>query len=138
MTYRRVELKKNRISMFNLMHLRSSDLLKNDILRTYLQYFYYIREINKNILYFRFVPLKYTANLWKYISPPTSHICSLIAYHPCIASNPLSNRFYMPNPGVFLGSRKEFMLSQKKDYADGVIGGYVNDAIANIQRRYFK
>ena len=44
----------------------------------------------------------------------------------------------MVNPGSFQGSRKEFLLAQKAAYAEAVIGGYVADALADIQRRYFK
>ena len=44
----------------------------------------------------------------------------------------------MVNPGAFRGSRKEFLLSQKAVYAEAVIGGYVADALADIQRKYFK
>ena len=44
----------------------------------------------------------------------------------------------MVNPGAFQGSRKAFLLSQKADYKDGVVGGYAADALAKIQRRYFK
>ncbi|PPQ76893.1 hypothetical protein CVT26_000663 [Gymnopilus dilepis] len=44
----------------------------------------------------------------------------------------------MVNPGAFRGSRKDFLISQKAEYAEAVIGGYVADALANIQRRYFK
>jgi len=44
----------------------------------------------------------------------------------------------MVNPGAFQGSRKEFLLSQKAKYKDGVVGGYAADALADIQRRYLK
>lgn len=44
----------------------------------------------------------------------------------------------MVNPGAFQGSRKEFLLSQKADYKDGVVGGYAADVLAKIQRRYLK
>ncbi|KAJ3490120.1 hypothetical protein NLJ89_g11466 [Agrocybe chaxingu] len=44
----------------------------------------------------------------------------------------------MVNPGAFKGSRKEFLLSAKEEYSAGVDGGYAADALANIQRRYFK
>ena len=44
----------------------------------------------------------------------------------------------MVNPGAFQGSRKAFLLSQKADYRDGVVGGYAADALAKIQRKYFK
>jgi len=44
----------------------------------------------------------------------------------------------MVNPGAFQGSRKDFLLSQKACYMAGVVGGYAADALADIQRRYFK
>jgi hypothetical protein len=44
----------------------------------------------------------------------------------------------MVNPGTFLGQRKVFMLGEKLAYSEGVKGGYVADALAIIQRRYFK
>ncbi|PPQ77494.1 hypothetical protein CVT26_006140 [Gymnopilus dilepis] len=44
----------------------------------------------------------------------------------------------MVNPGAFRGSRKEFLISQKAAYAEAVVGGYVADALADIQRKYFK
>jgi hypothetical protein len=44
----------------------------------------------------------------------------------------------MVNPGAFQGSRKEFLLSQKPAYKAGVTGGYAADALAEIQRKYFK
>ena len=44
----------------------------------------------------------------------------------------------MVNPGAFQGSRREFLLSQKAAYKAGVIGGYAADALAEIQRKYFK
>jgi len=44
----------------------------------------------------------------------------------------------MVNPGAFQGSRREFLLSQKPAYKAGVIGGYAADALAEIQRKYFK
>ncbi|KAJ3494137.1 hypothetical protein NLJ89_g10871 [Agrocybe chaxingu] len=44
----------------------------------------------------------------------------------------------MVNPGAFKGMRKQFLLSEKHTYALGVEGGYAADALANIQRRYFK
>lgn len=44
----------------------------------------------------------------------------------------------MVNPGAFQGSRKAFLVSQKADYKDGVVGGYAADALAKIQRKYFK
>ena len=42
------------------------------------------------------------------------------------------------NPGAFQGSRKEFMVAQKTAYKAGVVGGYAADALAEIQRKYFK
>lgn len=44
----------------------------------------------------------------------------------------------MVNPGAFGGSRKAFLVSQKPDYSAGVMGGYAADALALIQRKYFK
>lgn len=44
----------------------------------------------------------------------------------------------MVNPGAFRGVRKDFLMSEKAAYAAGVEGGYAKDAVANIQRRYFK
>jgi len=44
----------------------------------------------------------------------------------------------MVNPGAFQGSRKEFLLGEKAAYSAGVAGGYAADALALIQRRYFK
>ncbi|KAJ3492554.1 hypothetical protein NLJ89_g11211 [Agrocybe chaxingu] len=44
----------------------------------------------------------------------------------------------MVNPGSFRGLRKEFLQGEKKAYADAVAGGYAKDAIAIIQRRFFK
>lgn len=44
----------------------------------------------------------------------------------------------MVNPGAFQGTRRDFLLSQKTGYMAGVVGGYAADALADIQRRYFK
>ena len=44
----------------------------------------------------------------------------------------------MVNPGVFQGSRKEFLLGERASYSAAVAGGYAVDALALIQRRYFK
>jgi len=44
----------------------------------------------------------------------------------------------MVNPGAFQGSRKEFLLGERPSYSAGVAGGYAADALALIQRRYFK
>ena len=44
----------------------------------------------------------------------------------------------MVHPGAFQGSRKEFLIGEKSKYRDAVAGGFVKDAIADIQRRYFK
>ena len=44
----------------------------------------------------------------------------------------------MVNPGAFQGSRKTFLQSQKADYQAGVVGSYAADALAQIQRKYFK
>jgi hypothetical protein len=44
----------------------------------------------------------------------------------------------MVHPGAFQGSRKEFLLGERSKYRAAVTGGFVKDAIADIQRRYFK
>ncbi|KAJ3492411.1 hypothetical protein NLJ89_g11248 [Agrocybe chaxingu] len=44
----------------------------------------------------------------------------------------------MVNPGAFSGLCKEFLMGKKASYYAGVAGGYVQDALATIQRRYFK
>ena len=44
----------------------------------------------------------------------------------------------MVNPGTFRGLRKEFLQGEKATYDEAVTGGYAADALANIQRRYFK
>jgi len=44
----------------------------------------------------------------------------------------------MVNPGAFHGSRKEFLLGERPAYSIAVEGGYAADALALIQRRYFK
>ncbi|PPR07590.1 hypothetical protein CVT26_002260 [Gymnopilus dilepis] len=44
----------------------------------------------------------------------------------------------MVNPGAFRGSHKEFLMSQKPAYAEAVMGGYTADALADIQRKFFK
>ncbi|KAF8157506.1 hypothetical protein BJ912DRAFT_866974 [Pholiota molesta] len=44
----------------------------------------------------------------------------------------------MVNPGAFCGSRKEFLMSEKAAYSAGVTGGYAAEALALIQRHYFK
>ncbi|KAF8200837.1 hypothetical protein BJ912DRAFT_843931 [Pholiota molesta] len=44
----------------------------------------------------------------------------------------------MVNPGAFQGSRKDFLASQKTAYNAGVVGGYAADALAQIQRVFFK
>ncbi|KAF9472820.1 hypothetical protein BDN70DRAFT_937902 [Pholiota conissans] len=44
----------------------------------------------------------------------------------------------MVNPGAFRGARKEFLMQEKAAYSAGVAGGYAADALAQIQRRYFK
>lgn len=48
------------------------------------------------------------------------------------------NTLNMVNPGVFVGSRKIFLESQKDIYAAAVAGNHVIDTVADIQRRYFK
>ncbi|KAF8958798.1 hypothetical protein BDZ97DRAFT_1596211, partial [Flammula alnicola] len=44
----------------------------------------------------------------------------------------------MVNPGAFRGSRKEFLMNEKVNYSPGVAGGYAAEALAIIQRHYFK
>lgn len=44
----------------------------------------------------------------------------------------------MPNPGTFLGLRKKFVEAQSAAYAAAVESGQINDALADIQRWYFK
>ncbi len=44
----------------------------------------------------------------------------------------------MVNPGSFRGARKDFLLGEKPPYKAAVSGGYARDALATIQRRYFK
>lgn len=44
----------------------------------------------------------------------------------------------MVNPGTFVGRRKEFLDAQQDVYAAAVKGGHIADAVADIQRRYFK
>src|SRR4051812_32598181 len=44
----------------------------------------------------------------------------------------------MGNPGIFLGSRKDFFMGEKLAYSASVKGGYVKDALALIDRKYFK
>ena len=44
----------------------------------------------------------------------------------------------MVNPGAFLGQRKVFMMGEKPAYSEGVEGGFAANALAIIQRRYFK
>ena len=44
----------------------------------------------------------------------------------------------MVHSGAFNGSRKEFLIGEKSKYHAAVAGGFVKDAIADIQRRYFK
>ncbi|KAH9476587.1 hypothetical protein JR316_0010499 [Psilocybe cubensis] len=44
----------------------------------------------------------------------------------------------MPNPGIFKGACKEFLLAQKGIYADAVKNGHVAETLMAIQRRYFK
>ena len=44
----------------------------------------------------------------------------------------------MVNPSAFRGSRKEFLMGEKAAYSAGMAGGYGADALALIQRRYFK
>ena len=44
----------------------------------------------------------------------------------------------MVNPGAFRGSRKDFLMGEKAAYSAAMAGGYGADALALIQRRYFK
>ena len=44
----------------------------------------------------------------------------------------------MVNPGGFTGLRRKFLDAQQELYAAAVKGKHVADAVANIQRRYFK
>jgi hypothetical protein len=44
----------------------------------------------------------------------------------------------MVNPGSFQGARKEFLFGEKPAYQAAVSGGYARDALAIIQRRFFK
>ena len=44
----------------------------------------------------------------------------------------------MVNSSAFQGTHRDFLLSQKARYVAGVVGGYTTDALAGIQRRYFK
>ena len=44
----------------------------------------------------------------------------------------------MVNPGAFVGLQRDFMLGEKLAYSEGVKGGFAADALAIIQRRYFK
>ena len=44
----------------------------------------------------------------------------------------------MVNPGAFQGSRRDFLVGERASYSTGVTGGYAADALALIQRRYFK
>jgi hypothetical protein len=44
----------------------------------------------------------------------------------------------MVNPGAFRGSRKDFLVSKKEEYRAAVQAGFAADALATIQRQYFK
>ena len=44
----------------------------------------------------------------------------------------------MVNPGIFRGTRLDFLMSEKASYKAGVDGGYAADALAKIQSRYFR
>ncbi|KJA12838.1 hypothetical protein HYPSUDRAFT_119402, partial [Hypholoma sublateritium FD-334 SS-4] len=44
----------------------------------------------------------------------------------------------MVNPGTFKGLRLKFLNDQQALYASAVDGKHINDAVADIQRRYFK
>ena len=44
----------------------------------------------------------------------------------------------MVHPGAFKGLRKDFLMGEKADFAAAIEGGYTRDALAHIQRRFFK
>lgn len=44
----------------------------------------------------------------------------------------------MVNPGAFQGARRDFLLTQKPEYATSVIMNMTADCIVDIQRRFFK
>lgn len=44
----------------------------------------------------------------------------------------------MVNPGAFRGARRQFLLTQKPEYATAVVMNMTADCIADIQRRFFK
>ncbi|KDR76072.1 hypothetical protein GALMADRAFT_139832 [Galerina marginata CBS 339.88] len=44
----------------------------------------------------------------------------------------------MVNPGAFRGSRKDFLMGEKEEYAQGVADGCAGEVVALIHRRYFK
>jgi len=44
----------------------------------------------------------------------------------------------MVNPGIFHGGRLAFLTAEKQKYANAVDDNCVNDAVADIQRRFFK
>ena len=44
----------------------------------------------------------------------------------------------MVNPGAFRGSRKDFLMTKKEEYKAAVQAGFAADALATIQRQYFK
>ncbi|PPQ98301.1 hypothetical protein CVT26_013496 [Gymnopilus dilepis] len=44
----------------------------------------------------------------------------------------------MVNPGAFKGARKAFLMGEKETYSRAVDDGYVAEAVAQIQRRFFK
>jgi len=44
----------------------------------------------------------------------------------------------MVNPGAFQGLRTDFLLGERASYSTAVCEGYAADALASIQRRYFK
>jgi len=44
----------------------------------------------------------------------------------------------MVNPGIFRGSRFQFLIGEKAAYKAGVDGRYAADALAKIQSRYFR
>ncbi|KAH9481956.1 hypothetical protein JR316_0006486 [Psilocybe cubensis] len=44
----------------------------------------------------------------------------------------------MPNPGAFKGARKDFLMTQKEEYAKAVEANHVGETLMNINRRFFK
>jgi len=44
----------------------------------------------------------------------------------------------MVNPGAFQKSHKDFLLTQKVAYVQGVAGGFMHNCVTDIQCHYFK